>query len=64
MGIARGDMYSIRKTKPGLRTSEKPPHVKKFGDKCSGDEFSCDDATYEALRLAAESETLMDVSGR
>lgn len=63
MSAAGGDMWSIRKSRPDPHASKKPPCDGIFSDECSSDEFSCDDATYEALRLAAESKSLMDVEG-
>ena len=61
MNTAQGNMWSIRKSRLHLHASENPPCDGIFSNECSSDEFSCDDATVEALRLAAESKSLMDV---
>jgi len=54
-------MWSARQSKPDLLVSKRPSRDKMFADEYYSDEFSCNDATYEALRLTAESETVMDV---
>ena len=61
IGVVRGDMCFTRNIRPGLLALEKPPHGGTLGDGFSDDEFSCDEATYEALRFAAEHEALVDV---
>ena len=60
ISFARDDTWSARKSGPDLLASNRPSRDAMSVDERSSDEFSCDDATYEALRLAAESEKLMD----
>ncbi|KAL9120834.1 MAG: hypothetical protein Q9187_002613 [Circinaria calcarea] len=61
IGVERGTMWSTEKSTPDLPASKMPPRDGILVDERSSGEFSYDDATYETLRLAAESKTPMDV---
>lgn len=61
MSVPRGDVWSAGENSPDIFPSEKSSLYGSFEDGCSSDEFSCDDADYEALRLAVESTAPMKI---
>ena len=61
MSVPSADVWSAHENSPDIFPSEKSLLDGGFEDECSSDEFSCDDADYEALRLAVESTEPMNI---